>query len=152
MSQDEEFQQEIRHIFRDLTQDLLQRLTRVRMLEDENEYDNELQIFQVDICEFLLKDVTPAAVQHLDTYLWAVKHSGSDLENVETLVKNWIAFIGGGLHPALASREAENEYFENLSEKIVPLVLQNSNSRSQVSSSVLIALLTNIAFQPLLGK
>ena len=30
LSQDEEFQQEIRHIFRDLTQDLLQRLTRVR--------------------------------------------------------------------------------------------------------------------------
>ena len=43
------------------------------------------------------------------------------------LHSTWLAFMGKDVHPALASREAENEYIENLSERLLPIILKVVN-------------------------
>jgi len=134
LSLDEEVIQEIRQIFKDLTSDALLRLSRV------------------DITELLMKDVIPVAVQHLDTYLWAIHHSSNNtklcLENQDQLYSCWLAFMGVSVHPALANRETENLYLENVARKLVPLVIKSSHGQSKVSSSFSISLLANILIQP----
>ena len=72
LSHDEEFIQEIRHLFRDTTTEVLTRLTRVIFIILCNFCLNI--ITQVDITETILNDIIPVAIQHLDSYLWAVKH------------------------------------------------------------------------------
>ena len=68
-----------------------------------------------------MKDVIPVAVQHLDTYLWAIHHSSNNtklcLENQDLLHSCWLAFMGVSVHPALANRETENLYLENVASK-----------------------------------
>merc|ERR1719320_197282 len=142
LSHDEEFIQEIRHIFRDTTTEVLTRLTRV------------------DITETILNDIIPVAIQHLDSYLWAVKHcsmcevdlllrqqTGDPVSNC--LHSTWLAFMGKDVHPALASREAENEYIENLSERLLPIILKNKITKSRLASSVTTSSLTTTVLQPL---
>merc|ERR1719206_1400040 len=142
LSHDEEFIQEIRHLFRDTTTEVLTRLTRV------------------DITETILNDIIPVAIQHLDIYLWAVKHcsmcevdlllrqqTGDPVSNC--LHSTWLAFMGKDVHPALASREAENEYIENLSERLLPIILKNKITKSRLASSVTTSILTTTVLQPL---
>jgi len=142
LSHDEEFIQEIRHLFRDTTTEVLTRLTRV------------------DITETILNDIIPVAIQHLDSYLWAVKHcsmcevdlllrqqTGDPVSNC--LHSTWLAFMGKDVHPALASREAENEYIENLSERLLPIILKNKITKSRLASSVTTSILTTTVLQPL---
>jgi len=142
LSHDEEFMQEMRHLFRDTSTEVLTRLTRI------------------DITETILSDVIPVAVQHLDTYLWAVKHCSMceiDLllrqqtgdTKSSCLHSTWLAFMGKDVHPALASREAENEYIENLSEKLLPIILKNKITKSRLASSITTAILTSTVLQPL---
>jgi len=138
LSLDEEVIQEIRQIFKELTSDALKRLSRV------------------DITELLMKDVIPVAVQHLDTYLWAIHHnknrssSNSKIssENQDQLYSSWLAFMGLSVHPALANQETENLYLENVARKLVPLVVKSSHGQSKVSSSFSISLLAHILIQP----
>merc|ERR1719233_58813 len=142
LSHDEEFIQEIRHLFRDTTTEVLTRLTRV------------------DITETILNDIIPVAIQHLDSYLWAVKHCS--LCEVDLLLRQqtgdtksnclhstWLSFMGKDVHPALASREAENEYIENLSERLLPIILKNKITKSRLASSVTTSILTTTVLQPL---
>ena len=72
LSHDEEFLQEMRHLFRDTTTEVLTRLTRVILFY----YCNNIlkACIQIDITETILHDIIPVAVQHLDNYLWAIKH------------------------------------------------------------------------------
>lgn len=142
LSHDEEFLQEMRHLFRDTTTEVLTRLTRI------------------DITETILHDIIPVAVQHLDNYLWAIKHCS--MCEVDLLLRQqtgdtkssclhstWLKFMGKDVHPALASREAENEYIENLSEKLLPIILKNKITKSRLASSITTAILTSTVLQPL---
>jgi len=142
LSQDEEFLQEMRILFRDTTTEVLTRLTRV------------------DLTETILHDVIPIALQHVDSYLWAVKHcsvcevdlllrqqTGDDKS--ACLHSTWLAFMGKDVHPALASREAENEYIESLSEKLLPIILKNKMTKSRLASSIATAIVTSTVLQPL---
>ena len=107
LSLDEEFIQELRHVLRDVTSELVSRLARV------------------DMTEFLLRDLTQTAVQHLDSYLWARHHRDAEgLHSEQGLRSTWLAFIGESLHPALRDREAETLYLQNIAERIVPLVIK----------------------------
>jgi len=137
LSHDEEFLQEMRKIFRDATTELLTRLTRV------------------DLTETLFNDVVPIGLQHLDSYLWAVHHvEQEDCSKPEKgekkLINTWLAFMGKEVQPALASRTAETEYLENLSEKLLPLLLKGQHMRSRLTSSLATAILSSTLLQPLL--
>eukprot|EP00092_Neocalanus_flemingeri_P013482 GFUD01014541.1.p1 GENE.GFUD01014541.1~~GFUD01014541.1.p1 ORF type:complete len:1024 (+),score=205.10 GFUD01014541.1:100-3171(+) len=142
LSHDEEFLQEMRHLFRETTTEILTRLTRI------------------DITETILNDIIPVALQHLDGYLWAIKHCS--MCEVDLLLRQqtgdtkssclhstWLAFMGKDVHPALASREAENDYIENLSEKLLPIILKNKITKSRLASSITTAILTSTVLQPL---
>lgn len=136
LSQDEEFIQELRQAFRDVTTELLSRLARL------------------DITEFLLRDLSQTAVQHLDSYLWARHHSHHHSQTDSSgggLHATWLAFTGSGLHPALRDREAELLFIQNVAERLVPLLVKTKLNQSRVSSSVLTSILANIVLQPLLG-
>ena len=104
LSPDEEFIQELRHVLRDVTSDLVSRLARL------------------DITEFLLKDLTQTAVQHLDCYLWARHHRQADTP--QALLSSWAAFVGEAQHPALTDREAETLHLHNIAQRILPLVVK----------------------------
>ena len=95
LSLDEEFIQELRHAFRDVTTELLSRLARV------------------DITEFLLRDLSQTAVQHLDSFLWARHHHLHYKERGSTsLYSTWLAFTGPGLHPGLHPGLGQNEKYK----------------------------------------
>ena len=74
------------------------------------------------------------------------------MQNIDSrLLSTWLAFMGGGLHPALKSGEAERPHLETLGTKILPLVLNKSNSHSKLARSVATSILTNILLQPIIG-
>jgi len=142
LSHDEEFLQEMRQLFRETTTEILTRLARI------------------DITETILNDIIPVALQHLDGYLWAIKHCS--MCEVDLLLRQqtgdtkssclhstWLAFMGKDVHPALASREAENDYIENLSEKLFPIILKNKITKSRLATSITTAILTSTVLQPL---
>jgi len=137
LSHDEEFLQEMRKIFRDATTELLTRLTRV------------------DLTETLLNDVLPIGLQHLDSYLWAVHHAGleeclTSEKGDKKLINTWLAFMGKEVQPALTSRASETEFLENLSEKLLPILLKGHHMRSRLASSLATAVLSSTLLQPLL--
>ena len=68
------------------------------------------------------------------------------------LINTWLAFVGGGLHPALRAREAETRHLETLSSRISPLVLGEANSTSKLARSVATAILSNILLQSVIGS
>ena len=105
LSTDEEFIQELRHVFRDLTSELLSRLARL------------------DLSELILKDLTQTAVEHLDCYLWARQHRDTQQGEVG-LHTAWLAVTGEALHPALTGRGQQTQYVENIAERIVPLLVK----------------------------
>jgi len=142
LSHDEEFLQEMRQLFRETTTEILTRLARI------------------DITETILNDIIPVALQHLDGYLWAIKHCS--MCEVDLLLRQqtgdtkssclhstWLAFMGKDVHPALASRETENDYIENLSEKLFPIILKNKITKSRLATSITTAILTSTVLQPL---
>ena len=152
LSVDEEFIQELRHVIRDITSELLSRLARL------------------DISELILRDLTQTAVEHLDSYLWARQHRDTQQAQVG-LHTAWLAVTGEALHPALTSRLQHTQYLENIAERIVPLLvkvspppqttavssnylpqLQTKLYQSRVSSSILTSILANIVLEPLLGQ
>ena len=105
LSADEEFIQELRHVFRDLTSELLSRLARL------------------DISELILKDLSQTAVEHLDCYLWARQHRDSQPGEVG-LHTAWLAVTGEALHPALTGSSQHAQYIDNIAERIVPLLVK----------------------------
>ena len=118
LSADEEFVQELRHVIRDITSELLSRLARV------------------DLSELILRDLTQAGVEHLDCYLWARQHQ--DTHQVQVgLHPAWLAVTGEALHPAVSSRLQSTQYIENIAERIVPLLLKVRSTQSTADSSVL---------------
>lgn len=58
--------------------------------------------------------------------------------------------MGKEVHPALASREAETDFLETVSEKLLPLLLKSKDTRSRLASSLATGLLSNTLLQPLL--
>lgn len=138
LSLDEEFLQELRQVFREATTEILVRLTRI------------------DLTETILNDVIPLALQHLDTYLWSLQHSGlqEECESMKLgdprLYSTWLAFMGKEIHPALASREAETQFIENIADKLLPLVIKTKHTKSRLTSSLTTAVLSHTLLQPLL--
>ena len=116
------------------------------------------RLARLDLTDLLLREAAPHLAAHLDTFLWALHHARAEHSAEDTaeisearLQRTWLAFVGGGLHPALASREAETEHLESLASRLVPLALASHHCQSPVSSSVATALLANVVLQPLLG-
>ena len=116
------------------------------------------RLARLDLTDLLLREAAPHLAAHLDTFLWALHHARAEHAPEDTgeisearLQRTWLTFVGGGLHPALASREAETEHLESLASRIVPLALASHHCQSPVSSSVATALLANVVLQPLLG-
>ena len=68
------------------------------------------------------------------------------------LLNTWLAFVGGGLHPAVRAREAETRHLESLSSRICPLVLSEANNTSKLARSVATAILSNILLQSIIGS
>merc|ERR1719244_269537 len=137
LSQDEEFLQEIRSLLREVTSEVLTRLSRL------------------DITETLLQDIIPLAIQHLDTYLWTIHHDSlSQMEPQQTGNQNihstWISFMGRDIHPALASRDTELQHLTNLVDRLLPVLLKNKTSKSRLASSVTTSVLASSVLQPLL--
>lgn len=149
---DEEFLQEIRHLLKDATENIINRVAKV------------------DLTRFILSDVIPVALQHLDTYLWVCQHHQlQNLNHKKTvcpshqssiqadgrkcschLHKTWVEFAGTSVQPVLLSRKAEAEYLETLSAKLLPLVLTKKVSQSRLGGTLGSAALAGIIFQPLL--
>lgn len=137
LSLDEEFLQELRQVFREATTEILIRLTRI------------------DLTETILNDVIPLSLQHLDTYLWALHHSGlQECDNMKAgdtkLYNTWLAFMGKEVHPALASREAETQFIENIADKLLPLIIKARHTKSRLTSSLTTAVLSHTLLQPAL--
>ena len=116
------------------------------------------RLARLDLTDLLLREAAPHLAAHLDTFLWALHHARAEHTPEDTgeisearLQRTWLSFVGGGLHPALASREAETEHLESLASRLVPLALASHHCQSPVSSSVATALLANVVLQPLLG-
>ena len=116
------------------------------------------RLARLDLTDLLLRDGAPHLAAHLDTFLWALHHARAEHAPEHTaeisedqLQRTWLTFVGGGLHPALASREAETEHLETVASRLVPLALASHHCQSPVSSSVATALLANVVLQPLLG-
>ena len=117
------------------------------------------RLARLDLTDLLLRDGAPHLAAHLDTFLWALHHARAEHAPEHTaeisedqLQRTWLTFVGGGLHPALASREAETEHLETVASRLVPLALASHHCQSPVSSSVATALLANVVLQPLLGQ
>ena len=117
------------------------------------------RLARLDLTDLLLRDSAPHLAAHLDTFLWALHHARAEHAPEDTaeiseerLQRTWLTFVGGGLHPALASREAETEHLETVASRLVPLALASHHCQSPVSSSVATALLANVVLQPLLGQ
>ena len=154
ISTEEDFLQEVRLGLRHVTGELLARLART------------------DLTDLLMRDVIPAALAHLDSWLWARHHLANTatkpqpevnipffgqsvnilfLQTTE-LVNTWLAFVGGGLHPALRAREAETRHLETISAKLSPLVLGPANRDTKLGRSVATAILSNILLQAVIGR
>ena len=67
-------------------------------------------------------------------------------------MNTWLAFVGGGLHPAVRAREAETRHLESLSSRISPLVLSEANNTSKLARSMATAILSNILLQSVIGS
>ena len=155
ISTEEDFLQEVRLGLRHVTGELLARLART------------------DLTDLLMRDVIPAALAHLDSWLWARHHLantatkpqpevnipffGESLKYIlflqmTELVNTWLAFVGGGLHPALRAREAETRHLETISAKLSPLVLGPANRDTKLGRSVVTAIMSNILLQAVIGR
>ena len=137
ISSEEDFLQEIRLGLRHVTAELLARLART------------------DLTDLLMREVIPVTLAHLDSWLWARHHLANTSTKPETeteLVNTWLAFVGGGLHPALRAREAETRHLETISGKLSHLVLGPTNRDTKLGRSVVTAILSNILLQAVIGK
>ena len=76
----------------------------------------------------------------------------SSILQATELINTWLAFVGGGLHPAVRARETETRHLETLSTRISPLVLSEANSTSKLARSVATAILSNILLQSVIGS
>jgi len=122
---DAEFIQEIRICIRDITQNIIRRLSRV------------------DLTEVILNDVVPVAVQHIDSYMWSLHHTKQDdTGKRRELFQSYTSFLGKKIHIALTSREAELEYLEELSKRIIPLVTKKTTSNSDLVNGLAVGLLS----------
>ena len=137
ISSEEDFLQEIRLGLRHVTAELLARLART------------------DLTDLLMREVIPAALAHLDSWLWARHHLANTATKPQTeteLVNTWLAFVGDGLHPALRAREAETRHLETISGKLSTLVLGPANRDTKLGRSVVTAIMSNILLQAVIGR
>ncbi|XP_023327510.1 sorting nexin-14 isoform X3 [Eurytemora carolleeae] len=118
ISPDLEFIQQIRIIIRNITANIIFRLMRV------------------DITELLMVDIVPIVAQHLDSVLWTRQHTQGE-QGKKNFKSNYIALVGKDVHIALSSREAEVEYLEDLSARIIPLIYKEGVKSRLVSSFAL---------------
>ena len=71
ISSEEDFLQEVRQSLRHITAELVGRLTRVmtHLISPASQ-----PCVQTDLTDLLMRDLVPAAVSHLDSWLWARHH------------------------------------------------------------------------------
>jgi len=133
LSADSEFVQQIRNIIRDITSNILKRLSKV------------------DLSEVILEDVVPIGIQHVDSYLWTLHHAKQmDSGKRKDVFRSYASFLGKNIHVALTSREAELEYLEELSKRIITLVTKKDTSKSDLLNGVAVGLLSKTVLLNLL--